>query len=257
MRLPFTHACMEPFRAKLLVKVQSYTCPKTRISKACKPDLHVLEISPNITYPSLKLLLTSTGPKMNQTKPVTYQTSFNQPCQAGDAATCKDHPDFPGNQAKPRKMQQKHACVSPGKAMRLFKCWVDGELVKEEIEKHQIEYTREGNVGATGPDEAGGPSVDDGEKAKKPRQTAGEVKKKTTEQLANKVALMILICLLSFFLVPSQPIKHLLARAMRLCLRVTPLSWRSSPTKPVSRRTVCSSLAIITFYCAFRLAMGE
>ena len=77
--------------------------------------------------------------------------------------------------------------------MRLYKIWVDASETLEEIERHQLDYIREGNVGegsmqgiavnvvaAAAAGNGGGPA----ETPKPKRETPGGVKQRTTQQLA-------------------------------------------------------------------------
>ena len=73
--------------------------------------------------------------------------------------------------------------------MKLFKCWVDAEEVKEETWRNQVDYVREGNVGSAPGEGSDGPNVggdgdDKRENTKGGKKTAKDVKEKTTEQLA-------------------------------------------------------------------------
>ena len=68
--------------------------------------------------------------------------------------------------------------------MKLYKCWVDATETKEEMEKYQLDYLREGNAGDPAPENDDSGS---GEKENKPKENPKTVKEKTTTQLANKV----------------------------------------------------------------------
>lgn len=72
--------------------------------------------------------------------------------------------------------------------MKLYKCWVDATETKEEMEKYQLDYLREGNAGDPAPE--GNDDADPTPKPKDPaknKENPKTIKEKTTTQLANKV----------------------------------------------------------------------
>ena len=77
--------------------------------------------------------------------------------------------------------------LSTSQAMKLYKCWVDASETKEEMEKYQLDYLREGVAGDHTPapdqDDSQNMQADNSIKNPKPK----DIKEKTTTQLAVKV----------------------------------------------------------------------
>ncbi|OLQ14431.1 hypothetical protein AK812_SmicGene1418 [Symbiodinium microadriaticum] len=104
-----------------------------------------------------------------------------------DPLSWKYHPDFP----------QKKVHRSHSSEMRLFKCWVDATETKEQMQKYQMDFIREGKAS----DNAFVPTDDDHQQGdddtepqggnkkhnKNNKENPRTIKEKTTEQLAKAV----------------------------------------------------------------------
>ena len=120
-----------------------------------------------------------------------------------DPALCKDHPDFPKSTVtwmlSVAIMLCNWSCHIIGswhtQEKRLYKVWESGREIDLEIEELSWSYEREGEAGDFKDDEDPGDKPRPENAKQSLRRQAGQVKAKTTEQLAKTVSRLTLTVL--------------------------------------------------------------